>query len=160
MTTPEPEAEADAYVMATATLIRSQQEQIERLTADEQALRDFLQACGCGECHGTGETDNHVTGKVECSACEGSGHDASKAFARLKAQAEQIATLQAENARLLLERDSAKEQFDKHVEWASTEIARVGAQRDKWLDAFNRSEQFQTTNPALRAARAQAERGE
>jgi hypothetical protein len=27
----------------------------------------------CHACEGTGRTDNHVTGEVECSACEGSG---------------------------------------------------------------------------------------
>jgi hypothetical protein len=31
------------------------------------------EARACAECHGTGRTDNHVTGEVECSACEGSG---------------------------------------------------------------------------------------
>lgn len=27
----------------------------------------------CDSCHGVGLTDNHVTGEIECSACEGSG---------------------------------------------------------------------------------------
>ena len=27
----------------------------------------------CVECNGTGRTDNHVTGEVECSGCEGTG---------------------------------------------------------------------------------------
>lgn len=27
----------------------------------------------CPECNGTGRTDNHITGEVECSACEGTG---------------------------------------------------------------------------------------
>ena len=27
----------------------------------------------CPECHGTGLTDNHVTGETECSYCEGAG---------------------------------------------------------------------------------------
>ena len=29
----------------------------------------------CKECGGTGLTDNHVTGEVCCSACDGSGVD-------------------------------------------------------------------------------------
>lgn len=35
----------------------------------------------CSECHGTGRTDNHVTGEIECTACEGSGepHECSSA---------------------------------------------------------------------------------
>lgn len=30
----------------------------------------------CPECYGTGRTDNHVTGEVECGNCEGSGDEA------------------------------------------------------------------------------------
>lgn len=33
----------------------------------------------CSECHGTGLTDNHVTGEVCCSACDGTGIDDDKA---------------------------------------------------------------------------------
>jgi DnaJ-class molecular chaperone len=29
----------------------------------------------CRDCYGTGVTDNHVTGEVYCSACDGSGID-------------------------------------------------------------------------------------
>jgi len=29
----------------------------------------------CSECHGSGRTDNHVTGEVECGHCKGSGMD-------------------------------------------------------------------------------------
>ena len=28
----------------------------------------------CDECYGTGWTDNHVTGKIECSSCGGTGN--------------------------------------------------------------------------------------
>jgi hypothetical protein len=71
-----------------------------------------------------------------------------------RAQAEQITTLQAENARLLLERDSAKEQFDKHVEWASTEISRVGAQRDA-AEAQLREASYATIYERMTEAEAQ-----
>jgi hypothetical protein len=29
----------------------------------------------CSECHGSGRTDSHVTGEVECSHCDGCGED-------------------------------------------------------------------------------------
>lgn len=32
----------------------------------------------CKQCNGLGLTDNHVTGEVECSACQGSGCEASR----------------------------------------------------------------------------------
>ena len=33
----------------------------------------------CETCHGTGRTDNHVTGEVECSTCEGAGYICARA---------------------------------------------------------------------------------
>lgn len=71
----------------------AQAEQIATLQAQNQALLDFMESCQCGECGGSGRTDNHVTGEVECSACDGTGQDFSKAQS-------QIATLQADNALL------------------------------------------------------------
>lgn len=32
----------------------------------------------CSECNGSGRTDNHVTGEVECSSCEGTGIEGAK----------------------------------------------------------------------------------
>jgi DnaJ-class molecular chaperone len=32
----------------------------------------------CKECYGTGLTDNHVTGEVYCSACDGTGQASTK----------------------------------------------------------------------------------
>lgn len=29
----------------------------------------------CGECHGSGRLDNHVTGEVECGHCDGGGSE-------------------------------------------------------------------------------------
>ena len=39
----------------------------------DQHLLDKHQTVKCEECKGTGRTDNHVTGEVECSFCKGSG---------------------------------------------------------------------------------------
>lgn len=37
-----------------------------------KALED-AQILTCDDCHGRGTTDNHITGEVECSSCEGLG---------------------------------------------------------------------------------------
>lgn len=33
----------------------------------------MLHCAKCDECNGTGRTDNHVSGEIECSSCEGGG---------------------------------------------------------------------------------------
>lgn len=57
-----------------------------RVCGERRVIRGFCGNCAsenqwfstlkaCPECQGTGRTSNHVTGEVECGACEGSGQD-------------------------------------------------------------------------------------
>lgn len=51
-----------------------------------------------------------------------------------------IAALREERDRLRLERDSAREQFDKHVEWASGEVAAKDAEIKALREQLRRAE--------------------
>jgi DnaJ-class molecular chaperone len=41
--------------------------------SDPRVNLNELASGKCTVCHGTGRTNNHVTGEVECSGCDGSG---------------------------------------------------------------------------------------
>lgn len=45
----------------------------EALAAAGKALVERIIKRQCETCHGTGRTNTHVSGEVECSACEGTG---------------------------------------------------------------------------------------
>jgi hypothetical protein len=81
---------------------------------------------------------------------------------RFLAEIKQLRTdLAAERDRLLMERDSAREQFDRHVEWAEAEAAKLRAERDearKALEVLVRAVAHEPLHPASRPALAAAEK--
>jgi hypothetical protein len=124
---------------------RSAEQRLEQVTKERDALDEFFDACLCGECGGSGRTDNHVTGDVECSSCAGTGHDSRKAFQRAEAAEATIVSLKAEldghlttiaelccrHVDITAERDKAIRDCQAMLHEQSKEILKVTKEREK-----------------------------
>lgn len=76
-----------------AELVHNQM-RAEAAEAHRDALLEFLNTCLCDECGGSGIADSHVTGKVECGSCEGTGHDSRKALAAIQSREARLGELE------------------------------------------------------------------
>lgn len=62
----------DEATKALCSEIQPETGYVEALT-EVYSLRQEKNIAQCEECEGSGRTNNHVTGEVECSSCEGTG---------------------------------------------------------------------------------------